>query len=215
MTPILRGLALPAVLVATLAVSSCSSGSSTPTATGTPSVTGTPSPVGPPATGSSNTADVEFANTMAFYHRSAQMMADLAPSRARDARVKALARTIKQAEGPEFTRMSGWLAAAGIPAPSVTDGRVIGHTMPGMGGQTKAMISKPEMAALGKATGSSFDRMWLQLMIRHQEGAAVTAKAQLAKGVNADARQLAQSVIDRQSAQVATMKSIIAGISGR
>ena len=152
---------------------------------------------------------------MTFYHRSAEIMADLAPTHARDARVKALARTIKETEGPEVTRMAGWLASAGIPAPTVKDGQIIGHTMPGMGGQTKAMISKPETAALAKAAGSSFDRMWLQLMIRHHEGAVVTAKRELAKGANAEARQVAQSIIDRHSAQIATMKPILTGISGR
>ena len=141
-------------------------------------------------------------------------MADLVPTRARDPRVKALAATIKKAQRPEITRMTGWLVGGGVPAPVDKDGEVIGHSMVGMGGPTKAMVSKPEMTALRKATGPGFDRMWLQLMIRHHEGAAVTAKAHLARGINAEARALAQSITDRQSAQIVTMKSMLAGLPG-
>jgi uncharacterized protein (DUF305 family) len=228
-TLIRRTLVLPAALVAALAVASCGADAGTPSGTGTPSAstppvagppapgptaTGTASPVGPPGTGPANIADLEFANTMTFYHRYEEVLAGLALTRAEDAKAKALAATITKAQAPEITRLAGWLVGAGMPPPSVKDGEVIGHEMTGMGGPTKAMLSKPELTALGKATGSAFDRMWLQLMIRHHEGAVVAAKAHLAKGVNAEARALSQSIIDRQSAQIITMKSMLAGIPG-
>jgi uncharacterized protein (DUF305 family) len=228
-TLIRRTLVLPAALVAALAVASCGADAGTPSGTGTPSAstppvagppapgqtpTGTPSPVGPPGTGPANIADLEFANTMTFYHRYEEVLADLVPTRAKAARVKTLAATITKAQAPEITRMAGWLVGGGMPAPTVKDGEVIGHVMAGMGGPTKVMLSKAELTALGKATGAAFDRMWLQLMIRHHEGAAVTAKAEVAKGINAEARALAQSVIARQSPQIVTMKSLLAGIPG-
>lgn len=56
--------------------------------------------------------------------------------------------------------------------------------------------------------------MWLTLMIRQHEGAAVTAKAELAKGLNAEAKQVAQTIVDRQAPEITTMKSILAGIAG-
>lgn len=118
---------------------------------------------------------------MTFYHLYEEAMANLVPKNAKDAKVKALATTIKKVQATEIARMSGWLVGGGIPAPVVQNGVIIGHTMATMGGQTKAMTTKPEIAALGKAKGQGFDRMWLTLMIRQHEGAAVTAKSELAR----------------------------------
>lgn len=226
MTHILRTLALPAALAATLALTSCGTDSSTRSASGTPSATGTasasgapsasgtPYPIGPPATGSSNPADVEFANTMIYYHLHSEAMADLVPRHAKDARIKAIAPTFKKAQGPEVTRMAGWLVGGGMPPPSMQGGDVSGHNMAGMGGQTKSMMTAEEMTVLGKASGPDFDRMWLQLMIRNHQGALVLAQTELAKGLNSEAKQIAQSVIDRQSAEIAKLQSILTGISG-
>lgn len=232
MTNILRTIALPAALAATLALTSCgtdpstpsasgtpsatgtASASGSPTASGTPSASGTPYPIGPPATGSSNPADVEFANTMIYYHLHSEAMADLVPRHAKDARIKALAPKFEKAQGPEVTSMAGWLVGGGMPPPSMQGGEVAGHNMAGMGGQTKSMMTAEEMTVLGKASGPDFDRMWLQLMIRNHQGALVLAQTELAKGLNTEAKKIAQSVIDRQSAEIAKMQSILTGISG-
>lgn len=226
MTHLLRTLALPAALAATLALTSCGTDPSTPSAGGTASVSGTASasgspsaagpsyPVGPPATGPSNPADVEFANTMIYYHLHSEAMADLVPKHAKDARIKALAPTFKKAQGPEVTSMAGWLVGGGMPPPSMQGGEVAGHNMAGMGGQTKSMMTAEEMTVLGKASGPAFDRMWLQLMIRNHQGALVLAQTELAKGLNTEAKKIAQAVIDRQSAEIAKMQSILTGISG-
>lgn len=232
MSHILRTIALPAALAATLALTSCGTDSSTPSASGTPSATGTasvtgtasasgipsasgtPYPIGPPATGASNPADVEFANTMIYYHLHSEAMAELVPRHAKDARIKAIAPKFKKAQGPEVTRMAGWLAGGGLPPPSRQGWKVSGHDMAGMGGPTKSMTTEEEMTVLDKASGPAFDRMWLQLMIRNHQGALALAKTELAKGLNSEAKQVAQSVIDRQSAEIAKLQSILTGISG-
>lgn len=218
MTNILRTLALPVALVATLAVASCGSGTTTPSA-GKPSATAAPtatrSPVGPPATGDSNPADVAFAKAMISHHFQGVEMADLAPTNASDAKVKALAPKIKTAQGPEITAMAGWLVGGGQSVPDAHGGgQMAGHDMSGMGGAMPGMMSAKDMAALGKASGPAFDRMWLQMMVKHHEGAMATAKTELAKGLNVGAKQVAKSVIDRQSAEITTMKSILTGLSG-
>lgn len=218
MTHILRMLALPAALVATLALASCGSGTSTPSA-GTPSATVAPSatrsPVGAPATGASNPADVAFAKAMISHHYQADEMADLVLKNASDAKVKALAPTIKTAQGSEITAMAGWLVGGGVPVPEAHgSGEMAGHDMSGMGAQMPGMMSTKDMTALGKASGPAFDRMWLQMMVKHHEGAMATAKTELSQGLNGGAKQVAKSVIDRQTAEIATMKSILTGIPG-
>jgi uncharacterized protein (DUF305 family) len=203
-TPSLRSLALPAALVATLALTSCGSSpsASAPTAGATPSV------IASPAKGPVNAADVSFATMMILQHTQAMAMVDLALKQAVDAKVKALAPKIKEGDAPELARMSGWFTSVGNVVPSGAHDM----SMPGMEAKPQGVVSAKEMTDLGKATGSGFDRMWLQLMIRHHQGAVDMARTELTKGGSPDAKQVAQSIIDRQSAEIATMTSILTGL---
>ena len=49
--------------------------------------------------------------------------------------------------------------------------------------------------------------MWLQMMVRHHQGAVTMAKTELAQGSNTDAKAPASSIIDSQTAE---MKTILA-----
>lgn len=214
----MRTLTLTTALASTLVLASCSSSTEpgghgmsgmSGTMTTTPTAGGTPAAVGTPATGAKNAADVAFATDMIPHHAQAVQMAEMALTQATDAKVKALAPKIKAAQGPEIARMSGWLKGWGAPIPA-TDG---GHDMSGMSGMG-GMMSAQEMTDLGNASGSAFDRMWLQMMTKHHQGAVAMAKTELTAGTNPESKQLAQSIIDSQNAELAQMKSILAGIAG-
>ena len=205
MKHILRSLALPATLAATLLLTACGTGD---TSGLSGSDTGASTKSGAPASKAKNEADVEFATMMIPHHAQAVAMADVALKQAADPKVKALAQKIKAAQGPEVERMSGWLTGWGERVP----GTAGGHDMPGMGAQTGGMMSAEEMTNLGKATGSAFDRMCLQMMVRHHKGAVDVAKTELAQGANPESKQLAQSIVDSQSAEIAEINSILAGI---
>lgn len=51
--------------------------------------------------------------------------------------------------------------------------------------------------------------MWLQMMVKHHQGALAMAKTQLAQGSYPDAETLAQAVIDGQSKEIATMTALL------
>jgi len=213
MNQTLRVLALPTVLAATVALASCGSSDSMPNHNAAQMqgmTTTAPTAAGAPATGAKNAADVRFATDMIPHHTQAVAMAAMAPKLAADARVKVLAAKVKGAQVPEIARMSGWLTGWGAPVPSAAGG----HDMSAMGGTMNGMMSAQDLTALGKATGSAFDRMWLQSMTKHHQGAVAMARTELATGTNPDAKKLAQSVIDGQSAEITEMKSILAGIPG-
>jgi uncharacterized protein (DUF305 family) len=211
---ILRTVTLPAVtlpaaaLAAAVVLSSCGAHDMGVTGVATSAPAGTAPTGGTPATGAKNAADVEFVTMMIPHHSQAIMMADLALKQASNPKILALAPKIKAAQGPENARMSGWLTGWGAQIPATAGG----HEMSGMGGQEGSMMSEQEMTDLGAAKGSAFDRMWLQLMVRHHAGAVAQARTALTQGINPDGKQLAQSVIDSQSAQIAEMNSILTGI---
>jgi len=210
-----RFLALPTVLAATVALAACGSSTSMPNhnADQMRSITTTTAPppaAGAPATGAKNAADVTFATDMIPHHSQAVAMSAMTASQAADPRVKALGAKVKGAQNPEIARMSGWLTGWGAPVP----GAAGGHDMTAMGGPMTGMMSAKEMTGLGRATGSAFDRMWLRAMTRHHQGAVALARTELTKGINPDAKKLAQSIIDSQSTEITEMASILTGIPG-
>ena len=60
------------------------------------------------------------------------------------------------------------------------------------------MMTEEEMRKLEQASGAEFDRMFLEMMIRHHQGAIDMAKTEVAKGANPEAKALAQRIIDAQ-----------------
>lgn len=49
-------------------------------------------------------------------------------------------------------------------------------------------------------------------MIAHHEGAITMAEQELAEGTDADALQLASTIIDDQSTEITTMQDLLAGL---
>jgi uncharacterized protein (DUF305 family) len=197
--------ALPTALAATLVLAACGTADTSGKTALKPGAAATSSA---PAASGANDADVEFATMMIPHHDQAISMADLALKHATDPAVKALAPNIKAAQGPEVTLMSGWLTGWSEPVPG-KNAESDRSGMEGMGDQSGGMMSAKEMTTLGKATGPTFDRMWLTMMIRHHEGAVVMAKTDLAKGKSPETRKLATAIIDGQSAEISDMRSIL------
>lgn len=189
---------------------SMSSATSTPgssTAAGTPAVQ-----PGPPAQGPQNDADIAFAMGMIPHHGQAVQMADMVLAAGSNAEVKKLATAIKQAQSPEINTLAGWLQGWGSEVPDpYGDMSDMGHDMSGM--DDGGMMSDAEMRDLGAAKGVAADRMFLQMMPVHHEGAIAMARQELAKGSNPQAKQLAQAIIDSQSAEIETMRKLLASLS--
>ncbi|MFC0626341.1 DUF305 domain-containing protein [Kribbella deserti] len=167
----------------------------------------TPSATTPTASvAAHNAADVKFATDMIPHHQQAIEMAELANGKATAAAVKELAAAIKAAQDPEIRQLSGWLTAWGepVPTPGGHDGHDMSGSMPGM-------MTAQEMADLGKASGAAFDRMWLQLMIKHHRGAVVMAKTEQTSGQDAAAIALAKKIEADQNREIAAMQRLLSG----
>jgi uncharacterized protein (DUF305 family) len=65
------------------------------------------------------------------------------------------------------------------------------------------------MAALRKAVGPNFDRLWLRLMIAHDD--AARSLAERAKAISADARvtTLADTIIDETRTEITLMQRVL------
>ncbi len=159
-----------------------------------------------------NDADVTFAQSMIPHHQQAVQMAKMAKMNASSPKVKQLAEKVEAAQGPEIETMTGWLKDWGQKVPSSESGMDHGsdHDMDSMGsGDMPGMMSDADMKKLDGASGASFDRMFLTMMIEHHTGAIEMAKTQQANGKNADAVALAKKIEADQMAEIAQMKQLL------
>jgi uncharacterized protein (DUF305 family) len=157
-------------------------------------------------------------------------MADLATDRAANTQVKDLAARIETAQGPEIEQMQTWLiawgsAASGFTAASTTsDDGMGGMDHGGMSGMGKegdmsssaatgmsmpGMMSDAQMQQLTDASGAEFDRLCLEMMITHHQGAIEMANTELAEGSNPEALALAESITTSQTAEITEMQQLL------
>jgi uncharacterized protein (DUF305 family) len=175
-----------------------------------------PSPTASSPAGSFNDADVMFAQQMIQHHRQAIQMAQMAPSHTQNPRVRQLAARIQAEQSPEIQTMTGWLHTWGKPVPTGMPGMMspmpgmMGSPGPGMSGSPMpGMTSQQEMSQLMAHHGAHFDHMFLQMMIRHHQGAIEMARTEQSQGVNPAARNLARQIETSQTAEIAQMQQLL------
>ena len=117
-------------------------------------------------------ADVDFMSGMIPHHAQAVIMAGWAPSHGARRDVAILCERIVVGQRDEIATMQGWLRDRGLPVPDATSTR---HRMKMNGMEhdmlMPGMLTDEEMAALDRARGPEFDRLFLEGMIRHHQGA--------------------------------------------
>lgn len=206
-----------ALLAGALALAGCSgesghegmsgmSGSSSASASTDPSASAGPSSDAAAA----SDADVAFAQGMMPHHQQAVEMAQLAADRAADPRVRDLAARIEAAQAPEIETLSGWLEAWGAEAPGSpgTDHGSTGH------GDMGGVMTPEDTAALAGASGTSFDRLFLEQMTAHHSGAVQMAETEIAAGEDPEAIAMAEEIRDTQNAEIAEMEQLLTELGG-
>jgi len=157
-----------------------------------------------------NDADVAFVQGMLPHHEGALAMAQLADGRASDPRVIDLGDRIEAAQGPEIEMMTGWLEAWEEPLPQEDMGGM-GH---GSGGMDMEGMSEEDMTALDSSSGVEFDRMFLEMMIPHHQGAVDMAETEIADGSNPDAVDMARGIVQSQTAEIEEMQTLLTELGG-
>ncbi|MET8908019.1 DUF305 domain-containing protein [Micromonospora sp. NPDC004551] len=147
-----------------------------------------------------NGLDVWYVRMMIPHHQQAVEMATLAPDRAADPRVRAVADRIRAAQGPEIGVLRGWLGERDLPA------EVPGHDH----GSMRGMQSAEAMRQLAAARGAEFDRLFVRMMTAHHEGAVIMSTDLLKVGADQTLQEFANAVAVEQSAEIARLRELIA-----
>jgi uncharacterized protein (DUF305 family) len=189
-----------AALAVALFVSSCTSqasdGHTGHEHTDEPVITGQPAGF--------NADDVAFATNMIPHHQQAVDLSAMVPERSTNAGLVALAQRISAEQQPEINVMKVFLVQWNE-NPDTNSGHA-GH-----GNAMQGMVDAATMTKLESLTGAEFDKLWLESMIGHHQGAIEMAKAEIANGDNADAKDLAKNIVTTQEAEIGQMKQMVGG----
>ncbi|MEL1251604.1 DUF305 domain-containing protein [Aurantiacibacter gilvus] len=161
------------------------------------------------ARNSYSSADVSFMQGMIVHHQQAVDMAELVADRTNTPEILAVAGRIEASQVDEMDFMRGWLTDRG----ELVEMAGMGHTdHAGMRG----MATAEQMAQLEAARGTAFDRLFLELMVHHHQGAVYMVDVlHSQRGTAADPvmYQFTADVENDQNAEIERMNAILASLS--
>ncbi len=156
-------------------------------------------------------ADVLFMQDMIPHHHQAIEMAELVADRTNQPELVDLAGRINGSQKDEISFMQQWLRERGerVPDPSAHDAMHTDHKMAGM-------ATPEQMADLRKSESTDFDRLFLELMITHHEGAVTMVEELLEQPGSAYDPVLFEfttDVTNDQNAEIERMNALLVGLS--
>ena len=173
--------------------------------------------------------DVRFMQNMIPHHAQAVEMAALVKDRTNNEDVRDIAGRIDAAQSDEIKFMQDWLRERGQTAPEAggasehaghSGGHGGGHG--GHHGMTEAemammgMATQAQLADLAAAEGTDFDRLFLQLMITHHEGAVTMVETLLEQPGSAYDPVLFEftgDIVNDQSKEIEQMNAMLVNLS--
>jgi uncharacterized protein (DUF305 family) len=155
--------------------------------------------------------DVRFMQDMIPHHHQALQMAELVPDRTNNPELTDVAGRINASQGDEIEFMQNWLRERGqkVPEPTAHDGMHTTHKMAGM-------ATPEQMAELAVSDGTAFDKLFLELMIPHHEGAVKMVEELLEQSGSAYDPVLFEFTTDitnDQTTEIERMNSLLVGLS--
>ena len=145
---------------------------------------------------------------MIAHHGQALVMAGWAPSHGASPPVRTLAERIVSGQEDEIALMQRWLRDRQQPVGEPSGGGGQGaadtsthspsqdHAHAGHDMAMPGMLTQAQLAQLDRARGSEFDRLFLELMIQHHEGALTMVKELMATPGAAQDSSVFQFVAD-------------------
>ena len=155
-------------------------------------------------------ADVKFMQGMISHHAQAIEMTQLLASRSERDVMHRLAQRIEISQEDEITMMQDWLRSRDQEVTETDAYRAPGaERMPGM-------VTEEDMDRLEQAQAIDFDRLFLELMVTHHQGALTMVENLLSQRDTAQDSQLfafTSDITADQSMEIDRMDAMLAGLS--
>lgn len=154
-------------------------------------------------------ADVFFVRDMLHHHSQALIMTGYVDERTDNPDVRLIAERMDVSQTDEMDLMESWLQQRGEAARD-PDGGHLGHsiaTMPGI-------LTDQQLSELDAARGGEFDRLFLEYMIMHHQGAItmVTELYEAGGGQETAIDQIARHVEADQNIEIGRMRTMLASM---
>jgi uncharacterized protein (DUF305 family) len=151
--------------------------------------------------------DLQFIDEMIVHHQTAIMSSEHMISDSERPELRRLAENIQESQSEQIDRMQGWRdewypdagRTTGVPDGMMDE--TVGHGI--MGGSMHGM-----------AGGDATDAAFLRMMIPHHQQAIDMSEEALDEAEHPELRELAQSIIDEQSAEIELMQGYLGEIDG-
>lgn len=159
-------------------------------------------------------ADVDFMSGMIHHHAQAVLIAGWAPTHGGSHALLAMCERIVVGQRDEIALASRWLRARNEPVPDTESAHAM---MPGMehSMMMPGMLTPEQLARLDQARGPEFDRIFLEYMIVHHQG-AITMVDQLfgsqGAGQNETVFRFASDVYADQTTEIHRMQTMLASL---
>lgn len=162
--------------------------------------------------------DVRFMQHMLVHHAQAVEMVELLRAHGADPTVRQLGERIALGQAAEMEQMRDWLAAREQPetAPDLHAGHGAHAAAAADTPLMPGMLSPARMRALAAARGRAFDRLFLEGMIDHHQGALDMVDALMAEpdaGEDPLLSDFLSSVVADQSAEILRMQSLLSDLN--
>lgn len=149
--------------------------------------------------------DVDFVHGMLAHHEQALIMTAFVAERSTNDQLALFVERLDISQTDEIVLMEKWLDERGENLPAGNSGHMA-HMglMPGM-------LSDDEISQLEQASGADFDRMFLEFMTRHHEGALVMVDDLFNSdegGLETSIFQLASHIVSDQDIEISRMATM-------
>lgn len=176
------------------------------------------------ATPSSSSAAAGFARDMQVHHDQGVELAMLIRDRTDDEVLRSLAYDIATAQSNQSGQMLSWLNVWNLPQaspePSMTwmsrpplSGATDHHGKPGVshdpGAPMPGLATRAQMDSLREASGRDAERIFLELMIAHHQGAVEMGDAVLTRTDVSVVRTFATGMIAAQESEIGYMEELL------
>ncbi|THF66043.1 DUF305 domain-containing protein [Deinococcus sp. Arct2-2] len=151
--------------------------------------------------------ETRFVREMIQHHAQAVDMATRIRDRSTDRTLRSLALDIQLSQQEQIGQMRGWLTLWGLPWGGA-----------GMSSEHAAMMgmaTPTEVNSLDESTPAQAEREFLQLMIRHHQGAVAMVKPVLTERVRPEVLALARQIASTQAAEIRLMTALLESRGGK
>jgi uncharacterized protein (DUF305 family) len=157
-------------------------------------------------------ADTTFMQDMIVHHRQALTMTALVADRTERDDLPVLAERITETQETEIDQIERWLTDRGEDVPEATEASAGGDAERAGHERMPGMATADQLDRLEEAQGDAFDRLFLDLMIAHHQG-ALTMVARLYEaggGLEPAADRFARDVDADQTVEITRMQELLA-----